>query len=68
MIIKNVGKPDRVVRVVVGLALFYGAYSSGGAASIVLVIAGLIALITGLVGWCGMYSLLGINTCKIDNP
>ena len=68
MITKNVGNADRIIRIVVGLALFFGAYSTGGAAAIVLAIAGVIALATGLIGWCGLYTLLGINTCKIDKP
>ena len=25
---------------------------------------GLLPLVTGLIGWCPPYSLLGINTCK----
>ncbi len=68
MITKNVGNADRIIRIVVGLALFFAAYSTGGAAAIVLAIAGVIALATGLIGWCGLYTLLGINTCKIDKP
>lgn len=68
MITKNIGNVDRVIRIVAGLALFFAAYSTGGNAAIVLAVAGVIALATGLVGWCGLYLLLGINTCKIDKP
>ena len=62
MITRNVGNIDRVIRIVAGLALFVAAYTTGGTAAIVLAIAGVIALATGLVGWCGLYALLGINT------
>ena len=68
MITKNVGNIDRIIRIVAGLALFVAAYITGGGAAIVLAIAGVIALGTGLAGWCGLYALLGINTCRIDKP
>ena len=68
MLTKNVGNTDRVIRIVAGLALFFAAYTTGGTAAIVLTIAGVLALATGLVGWCGLYALLGFNTCKIDKP
>ena len=68
MITKNIGNADRVIRIVVGLALFFAAYKTIGAASMLLAIAGLLSLITGFFGWCGMYKLLGVNTCRIDKP
>ena len=68
MITKNVGSADRVIRIIAGLALFFAAYSTGSGAALVLVAAGVIALATGLIGWCGLYTLLGVNTCKIDKP
>jgi hypothetical protein len=27
-----------------------------------------LSLVTGVFGWCGMYKLLGVNTCRIDKP
>jgi len=68
MIPKNIGNPDRIIRIVVGLGLGYVAFMSSGPAAVILWIAALAALVTGLVGWCGVYLLLGINTCKIDKP
>ena len=56
----NEGGIDRVLRVVVGLAVlslaFLGPRTPWG-------YVGLVPLLTGLVGYCPMYSLLGINTC-----
>ncbi|PJA16967.1 MAG: DUF2892 domain-containing protein [Elusimicrobia bacterium CG_4_10_14_0_2_um_filter_56_8] len=66
--IKNVGGADRVIRIVAGLALGAAAYLTSGPAAIILGVAGLGALMTGLVGWCALYRLIGINTCKIDKP
>ena len=68
MITKNVGGIDRVVRIAAGLALVFAAYRTGGPAAYILGLAAIIALATGLVGWCGLYVLLGVNTCKIDKP
>ena len=68
MITKNVGNADRIIRVVAGAALAYGAYIAAGPAVYILGAAAAVALITGLIGWCGLYTLVGINTCKIDKP
>lgn len=62
MVWKNEGKVDRGLRVVVGLAVlslvFVGPESAWGWV-------GLVPLFTGLVGFCPLYSILGINTCSI---
>jgi hypothetical protein len=68
MITSNVGNIDRVIRMISGAALGVAAYVTGGAAAIILGIAGVVAFATGLLGWCGVYTLFGINTCKIDKP
>ena len=57
---RNEGNVDRALRVIVGLVLialvFVGPKTPWGWI-------GLVPLITGLVGMCPIYSLLGINTC-----
>lgn len=57
----NVGGADRVIRIVVGLALI-------GAAATNTVgwwgWLGIVLLATGAIGWCPPYALLGINTKK----
>lgn len=65
---KNVGNVDRVIRIVAALALGFGAYKAAGPAMYILGAAAVIALVTGLVGWCGLYTLIGVNTCRIDKP
>jgi len=58
---RNVGGIDRVLRVIIGLALislvFVGPQTPWGWI-------GVLPLLTGLVGWCGLYTVLGLNTCK----
>ena len=62
----NEGTTDRIIRVIVGsLSLVAGFFWLAGAAQIVAYVIGLIALVTGLVGFCGLYALLGVSTCKI---
>lgn len=68
MITKNIGEIDRLIRLAAGLGLGFAAYKSAGPAVYILGAAAVIALATGLVGWCGLYALLGVKTCKIDKP
>lgn len=60
---KNEGSLDRGLRVIAGLGIlslvFVGPQTSLG-------YLGLIPLITGIVGICPLYSVLGLKTCKIS--
>jgi len=60
----NVGTTDRLLRLLIASVLFYlGLFSyAGSALGIGLTVAGAVALLTGLFGFCGLYRLLGINT------
>lgn len=61
----NEGLIDRIIRVVVGsLSLVAGGFWLGWIGQIMALIVGLIMTMTGLVGFCGIYSLLKINTCS----
>jgi len=57
----NEGTADRTLRIIVGLAVlslvFIGPQTAWGWI-------GLVPLATGLIGWCPLYSLLGLNTCR----
>lgn len=66
MINKNVGNIDRIIRVVAGLGLAFGAFRADGPAVYILAVASGAAIMTGLIGYCGLYALFGINTCKVD--
>ncbi|MFA5266965.1 MAG: DUF2892 domain-containing protein [Methanoregula sp.] len=61
---KNVGTIDRVVRIIVGIAFLAGFALNMVAAplSYLVAIVGLIALVTGALGTCPAYSLIGIST------
>ena len=61
----NEGTIDRALRVIVGLALI--ALALGfipGVAPSVWGWIGVVPLLTGLVGWCPLYTVLGVSTCK----
>lgn len=58
---KNVGNADRIVRIVLGLAIFVvGIYyeSLWG-------LLGIIPLFTATIKWCPAYLPFGISTCKV---
>ncbi|MBL0086846.1 MAG: DUF2892 domain-containing protein [Ideonella sp.] len=58
----NVGGLDRILRVVAGLALVgLAATHTVGAWGYI----GVVLVLTGAVGFCPAYPLLGINTCSI---
>ena len=61
---KNLGGLDRGIRIAAGVALVLAGLlvPMGGAVRIVCLLAGLIAVLTGLLGFCGLYTLLGIDT------
>lgn len=65
---KNLGKPDRIIRLLAGL-LIVGLLASNTVAltstlGIILAVAGTIFLFTGLVNWCAIYALLGLSTVE----
>ncbi len=57
----NIGKAERVVRVVVGLGVLTQAFVGQHTAWAYL---GLLPLVTGLIGWCPPYALLGVSTTR----
>lgn len=59
---KNVGGIDRVLRIVVGLALI--AAAATGMLGLWAYI-GVVPLFTSLVGWCPLYQLIGLNSCPV---
>jgi len=63
----NVGTADRVLRIIVGVILLWlGIFVlSAGGWNWVLIVIGVLALVTGLAGRCGLYVPLGISTCKV---
>jgi hypothetical protein len=59
---KNIHKIERVVRVLGGAVLVSLAFWGPANPWFFL---GLVPMLTGLIGWCPPYAMLGINTCKL---
>lgn len=64
----NIGHHERVIRVGVGFLLLAlsGFSLFPGWGDLVLMIVGIIALLTGIIGYCPAWQVLGINTCPLD--
>ncbi|NOT50944.1 MAG: DUF2892 domain-containing protein [Chitinophagaceae bacterium] len=61
----NMGTADRIIRVLLA-AVFAYLYFSGtvtGIPGIVLIVLGAVFVLTSLVSFCPLYTLVGLNTC-----
>jgi hypothetical protein len=65
----NVGEMDRIIRLLVGIALaalaYFGVFT--GTAAIIAYVVAVIAIATGLFKICLIYKIIGINTSKIKS-
>lgn len=63
---RNVGNADRIVRIVLAaLALAWGlSLGAGTAGGLAVLTVSAILLVTGLVGFCPLYRILGISTAE----
>jgi hypothetical protein len=59
----NEGSLDRIIRVILGLIILSLWFVLQGNAKYLALI-GLIPILTALIGWCPLYSIFGLNTCK----
>ncbi len=61
---KNIHPLEREFRILIGIFLISLAFLGPANKWFLL---GLIPLLTGIIGWCPPYALLGISTCKSKN-
>jgi hypothetical protein len=59
---RNEGNPDRAVRAIAGIGLI-GATLAGVIGPWGWI--GAVPLVTAAIGWCPLYTVLGINTCGL---
>lgn len=63
----NEGMADRTVRVLAGLTVlslgWFGVVE--GTLGVAFRVLGFVPLLTGLVGWCPVYAVFGISTCRV---
>ncbi|PZR07659.1 MAG: DUF2892 domain-containing protein [Flavobacterium psychrophilum] len=64
---RNMGVADRIIRVLLAALLVYLSYSilGTGVVSIVLLLISIVFVLTSLTGFCPLYRLVGINTCRM---
>ena len=65
---KNMGSADRIIRLVLAAIiayLYFGGIVTGTLGIVLAVLAGVFVL-TSLVSFCPLYTLVGMNTCKKD--
>lgn len=64
---RNMGKIDKILRfalaVVIALLVYYELID--GALSYILLTVAAVFVLTSLTGFCPLYGLLGLNSCKI---
>ncbi len=65
----NVGGIERPIRIVVGIGLLgIGAFADLPiAATASALIFGTVALVTGAIGYCPLWTILGLNTCPVSS-
>ncbi|GGY89819.1 MULTISPECIES: YgaP family membrane protein [Shewanella] len=56
----NVGTTDKIIRVIIGLAIMAAGYYYQSWWGII----GIIPLMTAAIGWCPLYVPFGISSCK----
>jgi uncharacterized membrane protein len=63
---------DRTLRLILGVVLLIASFvwfnvTAGEITGIIAAVIGAVLLITGLVGFCPAYRLVGVNTCRIKS-
>lgn len=67
----NMGKADRLVRLIAGLILIAAPLASGMAlfgvtwVNYAAIVAGIVMLVTSALRFCPLYPIFGIRTCKV---
>ena len=61
----NMGKTDKMIRVIVAalIAVLYFTNVISGTLGLVLLVLALVFVLTSLISFCPLYTLVGLNTC-----
>lgn len=63
---KNLSNLDRVLRFILGLSFIYiGYFLLIGLITFIFVFLGIALIINSITGFCGIYYILGISTCRL---
>ncbi|MEI2641750.1 MAG: DUF2892 domain-containing protein [Candidatus Nanopelagicales bacterium] len=63
----NESSVDRIIRLVVGIVALVAAFAVGlgSLGGIILAVVGVVMLVTAAVGFCPLYRVFGLSTCKV---
>ena len=64
---KNMGSVDQIIRLALAavIAILYVTGIVPGVAGVILIVIALIFAVTSFIGFCPLYTLLKISTCKV---
>jgi hypothetical protein len=62
---KNIGKKDRLIRLIAGIVLLFIAYFISNWFGVLIGLIGVFCIFQAAVSWCVVYQYLGKNTCDI---
>lgn len=64
---KNMGSLDKVIRIILALVIgvLYFTNIISGTLAIILLVLSAVFVITSLINFCPLYSIIGLNTCPI---
>jgi len=67
---RNMGSADRLIRTILGLLFIalFGLKAVTGTWGIILVVVGGVFVLTSLISFCPLYTIVGINTCRVKKP
>jgi len=65
----NESTADRAIRLVIAIAAVAGAFAAGAGSvvGIILFVVAAIMLVTAAVGFCPLYRVFGLSTCKVPS-
>ena len=58
----NVGSTDKIIRILLGIVIMAAGYFYSSWLGLI----GIIPVLTVFMGFCPLYSIFGISTCKIN--
>ena len=66
---KNMGLTDSLIRIAIAVLVIalYFAHVISGIVAVVLLVLSVIFLITSIAGFCPLYTVFGISSCKKEN-
>ena len=64
---KNMGGLDRIIRIIIAVVIgvLYFNNTIDGTLGVVLLVVSGVFLLTSFISFCPLYSIVGVNTCKL---